>query len=283
MGIVEAVMIAGLMVVVLILVAIISSLYQKCGPNEALIITGGSQEPKVLVAGGTVVIPMLNQMQTISLELMEIELKNTISFPSISRTAHEFDGILEASIDSNPKEIEKAAQCLGGKDVRDIRSIIYNIAQDSIRKCISGAHDDELELVEPIAEDLKEMIQAEVLKYGIKIHGLRIREIRPAKRPKENLSSTVEVLKLKHTSMKIDESLDGAVAIVTKLITNDQTGEVTYKIANSSQRVILAAKPKLPGKDIDVGSVVVIKNITDEIAEVTPWSDVFYHYPVVIR
>lgn len=284
MGITEAVMIGALTIVFLVLSVILSSLYQKCGPNEAMIVSGANSEgqPRIFCGGGTIVVPMIQRVDILNLEVMSIELKSTTSYLSANRTIFEFDGVMEASIGSSVDEIKCAAQQFGGKDARDIRSIIYDIAQDCIRSCFSKANDDELAVIDPIAEDIKDIIQAEVNKYGIRVQGVRIREIRQAKKPKANLSSTVEVLKLGNSSVKIDDSLDGSLAIVTKTISNDSEGEITYKIANSSQRVTLLARPKLPGKDIEIGSIVIIKNITDEVAEVTPWSDVFYHYPSVV-
>src|SRR5215831_3383925 len=67
-------------VVVLFVVSwMIFSLYQKCSPNQAMIISGmwaGEQGRafKIVVGGGAVVVPMVQQRNTLSLEIMTIEV-----------------------------------------------------------------------------------------------------------------------------------------------------------------------------------------------------------------
>ena len=46
--------------------------FHTTGPNQALIISGGGREPKVVVGGRVFVIPMLQRVQTLSLEVMTL-------------------------------------------------------------------------------------------------------------------------------------------------------------------------------------------------------------------
>ncbi|MBC7997573.1 MAG: flotillin family protein, partial [Leptolyngbya sp.] len=64
------------------LVWMVSSFYQKCGPNQAMIISGmfsGEEDRKfkIVVGGGTTVFPVIQQRSFLSLEVMTIEIKST--------------------------------------------------------------------------------------------------------------------------------------------------------------------------------------------------------------
>lgn len=259
-----------------------SSLYQKCGPNEAMIISGLSEtgQPRILVGGGSIVLPLMQKKEIISLEVMSIDLKSTTSYTSGDQSVYEFDGVIEAAIGSHPEQIKHAAQQLGGKDIRDIRSIIYDIAQDSIRKSLAGSNDKKISNTNIIIEEIKHSAQEELRRYGIEIHGLRVREVRLVKRIKDNsTNSQIEVPQLTESVTSSNGSLAGAIAIVSKAISNNEIGEVTYKIANSSQRIVMPAKQKIPAKTLEAGSPVIIHEVSDDHAIIEPWTEVYLHYP----
>lgn len=69
--------------VALVLAAILSSLvltlYQRCGANQALIISGlgcGPNGYKVILGGGEILLPLVQQVNRLSLEVMTIELSS---------------------------------------------------------------------------------------------------------------------------------------------------------------------------------------------------------------
>lgn len=62
-----------------ILVYLMVNLYQKCSPNEAMIISGmyagrDGRSYKIIVGGGAVMLPMVQQKSTLSLEVMTIDV-----------------------------------------------------------------------------------------------------------------------------------------------------------------------------------------------------------------
>ncbi len=60
-------------------IVVLMSLYRRVGCNEAMIISGG-EVSRVIVDGGTVILPLIHKVQLISLELLTVDLKNTNAF-----------------------------------------------------------------------------------------------------------------------------------------------------------------------------------------------------------
>ena len=276
MGTVEIMMIVGLVFFGLTLTCALSTLYKKCGPNEAMIVSGGSVKPVIIVGGGTIVVPLYQSMMTISLEVMSVELKNTSSFKAADETVFDFDGVIEVSVGSDITSIETAAQNFGTRDIRDIRSIIYDIAQDQIRVVISEKNKEQLADINSIRDQLMERIAPELRRYGLKHHGLRIRDIRAVKNLRaNNTSSNLPLI----NPPKENGSIEGMIGIVTKRISRDSLGEVTYKIKSASQRITTKAKLKIAGSELTVGTPVIITSHDNNMAEVEPWTEVYLHYP----
>src|SRR5437763_798468 len=63
-----------LAIVILVILGWVVSMVRKVGPNEALIITGLGGHPKVIKSGGAVVLPLIQQFRTLSLELMSFDV-----------------------------------------------------------------------------------------------------------------------------------------------------------------------------------------------------------------
>ena len=83
MGAIEMIMITVVVIGFFVIVSVLASLYQKCGPNEAMVISGGGKEPTIIVGGGAVVLPMIQQKDILSLEVMPIEVRSNA--PMITR------------------------------------------------------------------------------------------------------------------------------------------------------------------------------------------------------
>ena len=63
----------GLVVVLVILLALVATMFRKVGPNQALIVYGFGGT-RVVVGGGKVIWPMVQQARELSLELMSFDV-----------------------------------------------------------------------------------------------------------------------------------------------------------------------------------------------------------------
>src|SRR6185312_6358917 len=73
------VIVVGLAVVLLLILGLVASMFRKVGPNQAMIVYGFGGT-KVVVGGGTVVWPMVQQARELSLELMSFDVTPANSF-----------------------------------------------------------------------------------------------------------------------------------------------------------------------------------------------------------
>ncbi|HEY9712620.1 MAG TPA: SPFH domain-containing protein, partial [Chroococcales cyanobacterium] len=96
------------------------NLYQKCSPNQAMIISGfgaGRQDRtfKIIVGGGDIVLPMLQQKNILSLEVMTIEVH--AQAPMITRNGVPIfvEGVAQVKVKGDEVSIATAAEQFLGK------------------------------------------------------------------------------------------------------------------------------------------------------------------------
>ena len=140
----------GAVVVVLLVVVVVVALrsYRKVGPNEALIISGGKRRTVTLpdgsertvgyrtrIGGGTLVLPMLEQAETLPLEIipMDFVVEDAISTNGIRATVR---GTAEVKIAGDEVSIVLAAEQFLGKPVTDIRDVALRTLEGSTRALI---------------------------------------------------------------------------------------------------------------------------------------------------
>src|SRR5947207_3143391 len=119
------IMVFGGVAIVLLFVlgSFMACLYQKVGPNTALIISGGGGRPKIIVGGGTIVLPLVNRMDVLSLELMLIELKSNTPIISANGVPLNVEGVAQIKIRDDEQSIQTAAEQFLGKDTDKIQRL----------------------------------------------------------------------------------------------------------------------------------------------------------------
>ena len=87
-----------------------ASRYRKVGPNDALIVYGGTRY-RVVVGGGTLVWPFINDCEQLSLELMtlDITVQEVYTIHGVPITV---DGVAQVKVDRNDEMIRTAAERL---------------------------------------------------------------------------------------------------------------------------------------------------------------------------
>lgn len=275
-------------VVLLVLMSVTATMYRKCGPSEALIISGGFEVegsaparngPKVIVGGGTVVVPLFQMVSTISLELMSIDLKNTTPFPTRDSRGLYVNAVIEACIDKDPATILKAVGTFGSKTDKETRSIIYDIVYDHLRRILATMDGDGIQQKIDILTNamLKDGAQ-DLASLGVQLRGFRVRDIREVR---TNLTdstasssyATLPAITANASQGNGNKNVIGTIAVVSNTITSDQPGEVTYSLLNGSRSVRIA-KTRMPGIVIDINTPVVITEQDSDSVFVESWSPI---------
>src|SRR5215831_1880542 len=65
--------VGGLVGVIVIIASMIANLYRKAAPNEALVVFG-FRGPRIVIGHGTVIMPVVENYRTLSLELMSFDV-----------------------------------------------------------------------------------------------------------------------------------------------------------------------------------------------------------------
>ena len=177
MGIMEGVMIVGLVVVFMIVVTIMANLYQKCGPNEAMVISGRGK-PKIIVGGGTILIPMLEQKDMLSLEVMPIEVQSNAPMITGNGVPIYVKGVAQIKVDGDPVSIKTAAEQFLGKDGAEIRMVAHETLMGHLRAIMGTMTVEELiGNFDSFANRVAEVSIKDLAKMGLTVVSFTIKEI----------------------------------------------------------------------------------------------------------
>lgn len=163
-------------VVFFVLVAMSVSMYQKCGPNQAMIITGYGAAPfKIVREGGAVVLPLLQQRHLLSLEPMEITVNDSVSMSTKEGSAVVLSGRALVSVGPTDEEIARAAESLLSKSAAQINTIASDILIKGLRGYTrTQTLSDTKNNPEQVAAGALELVRTELAKYGLAACSLTI-------------------------------------------------------------------------------------------------------------
>lgn len=179
MGVMELGMIVVLVILFFIGASVFTSLYQKCGPNEAMVISGyGQNEPKIIVGGGAMVLPMLQQKDLLSLEVMPIEVQSNAPMITSNGVPVYVKGVAQIKVEGNPDSIKTASEQFLGKDDDEIRMVAHETLMGHLR-AIMGTM-TVVELIgnfDSFATRVAEVSISDLAKMGLTVVSFTIKEI----------------------------------------------------------------------------------------------------------
>ncbi len=139
---IEVVLLAVIALVFLFVMAsFVASFYRKCPPNQAMIISGmgcesGDQQFKIIVGGGDVVVPVIQQVSYLSLEVMELKLHATLD--SSDHVPLAIDAIALVKVRSDSVGVLLAATQLLSKSEAEIGEIAQTVLLPKLRDVVHG-------------------------------------------------------------------------------------------------------------------------------------------------
>ena len=149
--------------------------FHTTGPNQALIVSGGGREPKVVVGGRIFVIPLLQRVQTLSLEVMTLT-------PSTNRVytkegvAVSVDGVAQVKVKAGA--ILQAAQQFLGKRLTEIEEVALQTLEGNQRAILGTMTVEEIyQDREGFATRVLEVGSADMDNMGLEIVSYTIRDI----------------------------------------------------------------------------------------------------------
>src|SRR5579862_1487567 len=163
--------------------------YTKVGPNEVLIISGrthrvadgrgGEKEVgfRIKKGGGTFVVPILEKAETLSLELMTIDVK-TPSVYSISGVPVRVDGVAQIKVRGEEVAIRTAAEQFLSKTPTEVMSIAHQTLEGHLRAIIGKMTVEELyKDRDKFAQNVQSESATDFANMGLQIVSFTIKEI----------------------------------------------------------------------------------------------------------
>jgi len=171
--------VAGLIVVAFVLLLVVlAGMFQKVGPNEALIVSGfgGTQ---VSLGGGRIVYPLLQQSRRLSMELMSFDVAPTQALYTKQGVAVNVEAVAQIKVKNDSQSIRTAAEQFLSKSSADRQSLIRLVMEGHLRGIVG------LLTVESIVKE-PEMVSAQVrsgvtddlYKMGLEVVSFTLREVR---------------------------------------------------------------------------------------------------------
>jgi len=173
------VVIVGICVLLLIfLLGVITSLYRKAGPNEALIVYG-MLGTKVVKGHGTMIFPMVESFRQLSLELMSFDVAPKQDLYTKQGVAVTVEAVAQIKVRSDQASILTAAEQFLTKSPEEREGLIRLVMEGHLRGIIGQLTVEQI-VKEPemVGDRMRGTCAEELNKMGLEVISFTIKEVR---------------------------------------------------------------------------------------------------------
>jgi len=179
---------------------------RKVGPNEALIISGGAKQPRVVVGSSTWISPFFQRADVLSLEVMTL----TVGTPNVytqEGVELSVDGVAQVKVARTEEAIRTAAQQFLGKKTAEIMQIALQTLEGHQRAMMATMTVEEIyKDRDQFAKQVREVASVDMARMGMEIVSFTIRNI-------SDENGYLDALGIRRTSqVKRDAAIGQAVA-----------------------------------------------------------------------
>lgn len=185
-----ALVVVGLVVVLITGISVWASRYTKVGPNEVLIISGrryrvtdpGGQVLdrgfRVVKGGGTFVLPVVEKIDILSLELLTIDVQTPEVYTSKGVPVR-VDGVAQIKVKGDDISIGTAAEQFLSKGSEEIKNIAMQTLEGHLRAILGTLSVEEIyQNRDAFASKVQEVAAGDMANMGLQIVSFTIRDIR---------------------------------------------------------------------------------------------------------
>ncbi len=187
---VTVIAIFGIVVVVLLFMIIWASRYTKVGPNQVLVVSGRRHkyiDPngtstargfRVVKGGGTFVVPVIEKVDILSLELLTIDVQTPEVYTSKGVPVR-VDGVAQIKVKGDDISIATAAEQFLSKATDEIKSIAMQTLEGHLRAILGTMTVEEIyQNRDAFASKVQEVAAGDMANMGLAIVSFTIRDIR---------------------------------------------------------------------------------------------------------
>ncbi len=181
----------GIIVVVVIFMAIWASRYTKVGPNEVLVVSGRKhryRDPdgtvqlrgfRVVKGGGTFVIPVVEKVDRLSLELLTIDVQQEQDVYTSKGVPVRVDGVAQIKVKGDDISIATAAEQFLSKQTEEIKNIAMQTLEGHLRAILGTMTvEDIYQNRDAFASKVQEVAAGDMANMGLAIVSFTIRDIK---------------------------------------------------------------------------------------------------------
>jgi flotillin len=182
--------IVGLVIVIFVFLAIWAGRYTKVGPNQVLVVSGRKhsyRDPdgtiqsrgfRVVKGGGTFVIPVVEKVDILSLELLTIDVQTPEVYTSKGVPVR-VDGVAQIKVKGDDISIATAAEQFLSKGTEDIKNIATQTLEGHLRAILGTMTvEDIYQNRDAFASKVQEVAAGDMANMGLSIVSFTIRDIR---------------------------------------------------------------------------------------------------------
>ena len=174
------VIVLGLVVVMVLLFGLVASMFRKVGPNQALIVYGFGGT-KIVVGGGKVIWPMVQQSRELSLELMSFDVAPQQDQYTQQGVAVRVEAVSQIKVRSDEISIKTAAEQFLNKAPAEREGLIRLVMEGHLRGIIGQLTVEQI-VKEPemVADRMRSNVAADMAKMGLDVISFTIKEVKDA-------------------------------------------------------------------------------------------------------
>jgi len=163
---------------VVFILGVITSLYRKAGPNEALIVYG-FRGPRVVKGHGTVIFPMVESCRQLSLELMSFDVAPQQDLYTKQGVAVTVEAVAQIKVRSDQASILTAAEQFLTKTPQEREGLIRLVMEGHLRGIIGQLTVEQI-VKEPemVGERMRATCADDMSKMGLEVISFTIKEVR---------------------------------------------------------------------------------------------------------
>ena len=151
--------------------------FHTVGPNHALIVSGGSTQPKLKVGGRMFVLPILQKAQIISLEVMTLQV-NTARVYTKEGVSVSVDGVAQVKVGRSEEAIRTAAEQFLGKTAAQIAEVALQTLEGQQRAILGTMTVEDIYRDRvAFAEQVRDVAATDMTNMGLEIVSFSIRDI----------------------------------------------------------------------------------------------------------
>ncbi len=171
--------IAGLAVAaVIFLMTVLTRLYRIVGPNRALVVTG-FRGTRIVKGGGTIILPLIEQGQDLSLELMSFDVAPQQDLYTKQGVAVMVEAVAQIKVKSDPESIRTAAEQFLTKTPQQREGLIRLVMEGHLRGIIGQLTVEEIvKQPEMVADRMRSTCADDMNKMGLAVVSFTIKEVK---------------------------------------------------------------------------------------------------------